>query len=187
MKEILPALSAESAVPPRVASGSDECRESSETGIQSSCVRKAEILLTELLKQHDAGENPDWELLRGLPGMRLEPMPWNEAVEVVRDGTSVALARLGRMPLQSKHYREFRDGVILQEYVSVTDYLYATVFGLDCKQNSRRHGKLQAIVPDEFHAGEPVIVWRRNVSVAGYAFTHTQMYMFSTSHQGIRR
>jgi hypothetical protein len=129
-------------------------------------VREAEKLLTELLRQHQDGAIPDWELLRGLPGMRLEPMSWEEAAKVVGDGSPVALARLGRMPLQSKQYREFRDGVILKKYVSVTDYLYATVFGLECEREFESHGRERALVPVGFHLGDPVIVWRLNVSLA---------------------
>lgn len=129
-------------------------------------VREAEKLLTELLRQHQDGAIPDWELLRGLPGMRLEPMSWEEAAKVVGDGSSVALARLGRMPLQNKQYREFRDDVILKKYVSVTDYLYVTVFGLECEREFGSHGRERALVPAGFHLGDPVIVWRLNVSLA---------------------
>ena len=138
------------------------------TNIQplQSRVREAEKLLTELLRQHQDGAIPDWELLRGLPWMRLEPMSWEEAAKAVGDGSSVALARLGRMPAQSKQYREFRDGVILKKYVSVTDYLYATVFGLKCEREFGSHGRERALVPVGFHLGDPVIVWRLNVSLA---------------------
>lgn len=70
-------------------------------------------------------------------GIRLEPMCWDEASALIADGTLTSLAKLGRLPSDTRKYRKFRSEHILATYASVTDYLYASVFNLECKTKGR--------------------------------------------------
>ncbi|KAL4520398.1 hypothetical protein Ndes2526A_g04968 [Nannochloris sp. 'desiccata'] len=116
-------------------------------------VQIGEDLLTSCFEQEDRGETPDWELVRGLPGIRLEPMCWDEASALIADGTLTSLAKLGRLPSDTRKYRKFRSEHILATYASVTDYLYASVFNLECKTKDE---KLIAVVPDDFRTKERI-------------------------------
>lgn len=49
---------------------------------------------------------------------------------IIQDGGEEALSRLGRIPPDIRRYRRYRAEVIAKSYASVTDYLYAKVFGL---------------------------------------------------------
>ena len=71
-------------------------------------------------------------------GVRLHPMTWDEAAAAINDGSTEALATLGRLPLEIKSYNEFRSTNILGKYASVTDYLLATIFSCDCAPNEGR-------------------------------------------------
>ena len=67
-----------------------------------------------------------------LAGVRMEPASWEEAKHIIEDGTLGAFAKFGRHPIDLKKYEEFRKNEILTKYCSVTDYLYATIFGAPC-------------------------------------------------------
>ena len=60
-------------------------------------------------------------------------MSWEEASTLIKDGSLTSLSKLGRVPADTKKYRKFRKEHILAQYASVTDYLYASVFGIECK------------------------------------------------------
>lgn len=62
-------------------------------------------------------------------------MAWDKARELVSNGSTAALACLGRMPMQHAAYRKFRDQSILSHYASVADYLHYIVFGVARKMN----------------------------------------------------
>lgn len=63
-------------------------------------------------------------------GVCVDPTSWQEAVQIVNEGTVESLSKLGRSPLGIKYYREFLRDKILTKFVSVTDYLLCTVFSL---------------------------------------------------------
>ncbi len=58
------------------------------------------------------GDEADFEILRGVPGVVLEPMPWSLAKSLVDEHTEESLGKLGRHPLQLRTYMAFRDKVI---------------------------------------------------------------------------
>lgn len=93
--------------------------------------------------------SPAWDVLRGRPGVRLEPISWRELAAVVADGSERALGALGRTPPQIKGYWDYRDRVILQENASVADYLLLKVFGFPYEVN-QADGKVSAVVPPGF-------------------------------------
>lgn len=99
------------------------------------------------------GVPEDFECVRGRPGVRLEPIPWDELVALISDGSERALGSLGRSPLQLKEYWDYRDGVILRDFATVTDYLRVRVFGFDTKPAP--DGRKLAIVPPGFFTGMP--------------------------------
>ncbi len=67
-------------------------------------VRQGQQAMRDTFARHDRGEEVDWEALRGLPGVRLEPISWEELAVVVADGGEDALGSLGRSPLAIKDY-----------------------------------------------------------------------------------
>ncbi|PSC67229.1 hypothetical protein C2E20_9081, partial [Micractinium conductrix] len=95
---------------------------------------------------------PDWERLRGRPGVRLEPTSWQDLTAVLADGSERALGSLGRSPLGIKAYWDYRDHVIVGQYASVTDYLQAKVFGFPTQPGA--DGRLAARVPPGFFRGQ---------------------------------
>jgi len=64
-------------------------------------------------------------------------MSWDEASALIADGSLTSLAKLGRVPSDTRKYRKFRSEHILATYASVTDYLYASVFNIECKTKGR--------------------------------------------------
>ncbi|KAL4439692.1 hypothetical protein ABPG75_002693 [Micractinium tetrahymenae] len=92
---------------------------------------------------------PAWDILRGRPGVRLQPITWRELTAIVADGSERALGTLRRTPEQIKGYWDYRDRVILQENASVADYLLIKVFGFPYEVN-QADGKVSAAVPPGF-------------------------------------
>lgn len=68
-------------------------------------------------------------------GVRLAPMSWTEACEVIKDGSIEALGKLGRLPLEIRRYRKYRSDHILSDHASVDDFLMAKVFSCPCSPN----------------------------------------------------
>jgi hypothetical protein len=64
-------------------------------------------------------------------------MSWDEAAAIIADGTLPSLAKLGRVPSGTRKYRKFKAEHILATYASVTDYLYASVFNIECTTKGR--------------------------------------------------
>lgn len=79
----------------------------------------------------------------------------------IRANTPQALAQLGRSLPALKHYwGESQE--LKRQYVSMTDRLYEAVFKLPTTRDEGQGGKLRAVVPSEFSAGQH-IVFKRNV------------------------
>ncbi|PRW20771.1 hypothetical protein C2E21_8875 [Chlorella sorokiniana] len=117
-------------------------------------VRRSMDQLRALFAQLDAaggsGDPPTgfFEPCRGQPGVRLDPVTWDELSALVADGSEQALGTLGRTPLQIKEYWDYRDTVVLMRFASVTDYLRQKVFGLPTAPGP--DGRLVAQVPQGF-------------------------------------
>ena len=63
------------------------------------------------------------ETVRLLPaGIRINPIPWAELLQLVADGRPASLGQLGRSPLGLKHYKDTLDRVILSRFASVSDF-----------------------------------------------------------------
>lgn len=92
-------------------------------------VAQGKRLLQELFPLMEAGQCPDFECLRGVPGVNLEPTAWAALQALVADGGVAALGQLGRSPEQLRQYEEYMAGVRAR-YASVTDCLQEKVFAL---------------------------------------------------------
>ncbi|KAL6782179.1 hypothetical protein ACKKBF_B39360 [Auxenochlorella protothecoides x Auxenochlorella symbiontica] len=121
-------------------------------------VKRGNARLRHLFDELRFGHNVDWESVRGIPGLRLEPLSWEELREIILDGSPAALGRLGRDPIAQRDYWLFREQK-KKEYQSMTDYLLHTVFKLKTKE--AEDGKLEAVIPPGFKESEDV-VWRPN-------------------------
>ena len=110
-------------------------------------------------------------------GVMMEPMAWEEASTLIRDGSLRALSILGRSPQGIKKYHHVRDSHILATYATVTDYLYATVFNIPCVTRGHEPSniddgdavnsttRLVAVVPADFgttSATTTTTVWKEN-------------------------
>lgn len=60
-------------------------------------------------------------------------MSWDMTASLIRECSLTSLARLGRHPSAIREYRRFKAENVLTRYASVTDYLYTSVFGLECE------------------------------------------------------
>jgi hypothetical protein len=112
----------------------------------------------------------------GTAGVVLEPMPWQQLVSLIADGSPRALGRLGRHPLGIKRYWDHRDKVLLQRYASgagpgqaraswlrsVPRQLVWSQAGIaDC---SDRHARNRCCLPGGLQAG----VWVREAAVLSH-------------------
>jgi hypothetical protein len=64
----------------------------------------------EVFARMEKGETVDFEVLRGLPGVRMEgdPTTWEDMVKIVQDGSEEALGSLGRTPMEIRKYFDSR-------------------------------------------------------------------------------
>lgn len=100
-------------------------------------------------------------------GIRWEATSWQELVAHIRANTPQALAQLGRSLPDLKHYwAESQE--LKRQYVTMTDRLYEAVFKLPTARDDSQGGKLRAVVPPEFAAGQH-IVFKQNVRRTGGA------------------
>lgn len=56
----------------------------------------------------DTNSAAEFESLRGLPGVCLEPTGWAAACQLVHEGSEESLGKLGRHPRDTVVYRNFR-------------------------------------------------------------------------------
>ncbi|GAB4822255.1 hypothetical protein N2152v2_009301 [Parachlorella kessleri] len=122
-------------------------------------VAKDHQRIREAFKQLDSGLQVDWESLRGLYGLRLTPITWEELRQILADGSDEALATLGRSPQELKAYWEYTPQVINKQFVSVTDYLYCKVFSVPSQPGP--DGRRVAVLPPDFN-NLLRVVWRPN-------------------------
>lgn len=100
----------------------------------------------------------DFCKLQGVPGYCLQKLSWEAACQLAREATFESLGTLGRHPSDIVVYRRFR-GKVLQEYVTMADFVSATILGYDtCLLED---GKRRA-VPPSVTCAEPQTYWRRN-------------------------
>lgn len=84
---------------------------------------------------------------------------WDEAKSIISDGSVEKLARLERNAEVLASYRLFRTQ-LMNEWLTVTDYLIATVFADHARVSCQDDGKKRAEMLVEREA--PVKVWRMN-------------------------
>jgi len=70
----------------------------------------------------------NFALLRGAPGICLEPKSWGAIKELIDENTEESLAKLGRHPSGIVSYRKYRKQ-ILAEYASMGDFVSAQIMG----------------------------------------------------------
>lgn len=122
-------------------------------------VEEERKLLYEAFDRLDKGQDVDLNSFRGVLGVVHEPISWDQLRQALNNGSEEAMGTLGRTVLQIKSYYQHRDNVVLKQFVSVTDYLYHTLFGV--KLLLGQDGRKVACLPDTFNS-ELRVVWRNN-------------------------
>jgi hypothetical protein len=85
-------------------------------------------------------------------------MSWELASSLITDGTIASLSKLGRVPSDTRKYRKFRSENILATYASVTDYLYASVFDIECEMKGKLR-KIPQICGGDLKERLIVLIW----------------------------
>lgn len=93
--------------------------------------------------------------LRGVPGVRFEPVTWEEIAQAVAANDVASISNIGRAPMDLRVYRNFK-AKVLERYASLADYMKELLFHYETG-GREQDGKLVALDPvDPKH----ILLWR---------------------------